>query len=99
MRHARSQEDALVQRVQRALPLGARGRPALLAFLRARGVIGSIAPRLKVIGIFPAGSQGEFLCRFTVEDGDWAETFVAPLGQLALDRRHSAARKLDLCRR
>ncbi|MFZ3181203.1 MAG: hypothetical protein WA156_13575 [Methylocystis silviterrae] len=99
MRHAWSQEDALVQRLQRALPLGARGRPALLAFLRARGVIGNIAPRLKVIGIFPAGAQGEFLCRFSVEDGVGAETFVAPLGQLALDRRHLAARKLDLCRR
>jgi hypothetical protein len=99
MSHAWSQEAILVQRLQRALPLGARGRPALLAFLRARGVIGSIAPRLKVIGIFPAGAQGEFLCRFTIEDGLGMETFVAPLDQLALDRRHPVARKLDLCRR
>jgi hypothetical protein len=97
MRRARSQEDVLIQRLQRALPLGARGRPALLAFLRARGVIGSIAPRLKVIGIFPAGAEGEFLCRFTVEDSAFAKTFVAPLGQLALDRRHSAARDIAAC--
>lgn len=99
MRHAWNQEDVLIQRLQRALPLGARGRPALLAFLRARGVIGSIAPRLKVISIIPAGAQSGFMCRFTIEDSALAETFVAPLGQLALDRRHPAARKLDLCRR
>jgi hypothetical protein len=99
MSHAWSPETVLVQRLQRALPLRARGRPALLAFLRARGVIGSIAPKLKVIGIFPAGAQGEFLCRFTVEDGVEMETFVAPLDQLALDRGHPVARKLDLCRR
>jgi hypothetical protein len=99
MHHARNQEDILVQRLQRALPLGARGRPALLAFLRARGIIGGIAPKLKVIGIFPSGAQSEFMCRFTVEDGVGAETFVAPLDQIALDRRHPVARKLDLCRR
>ncbi|MGD9656251.1 MAG: hypothetical protein AB7U61_01205 [Methylocystis sp.] len=99
MRHARIQDDALVQLLQRALPLGARGRPALLAFLRARGVIGNVAPRLQVVGIFPAGAQSEFMCRFTIEDCARDETFVAPLGQLALDRRHPAARKLDLRRR
>lgn len=99
MRDAWSQEDALIQRLQRALPLGARGRPTLLAFLRARGVIGNVAPRLKVIGIFAGGPQNEFLCRFMVEDGVSAETFIAPLGHLALDRRHPSARKLDLCRR
>ncbi len=99
MRHARSQEDILVQRLQRALPLGARGRPALLAFLRTRGIIGSIAPRLKVIGIFPSGAQSEFMCRFTIEGSARDETFVAPLGQLALDRRHPATQKLDVRRR
>lgn len=78
--------------LRRALPLSAHARPALLSFLRARGAIGRTSPRLTVIDVFDAGAAGGLMCRFAVaEDGD-GSCFIAPLAQIALERKHPAAR-------
>lgn len=87
-------DDYLLWRLQCQLPLLARGRPALLALLRSRGVIGNVSSRLKIVGVVQPGQRGDFMCRFVIEGGTNAETFLAPLAQLALDRRYPIAREL-----
>ena len=87
-------DDDLILRLQRQLPLLAHGRPALLDFLRARGVIGSGSPRLKVVGVFQAGQRGDLMCRFIIEGDVSNQSFVVPLTGVALSRRHPAAREL-----
>lgn len=86
--------SAIVLRLQRQLPLPAHGRPALLDFLRARGVIGSASPRLKLVGVFQAGPRGDLMCRFIIEGDASNQSFVAPLADVALNRRHPAAKEL-----
>ncbi|MGD9545486.1 MAG: hypothetical protein AB7F41_13685 [Methylocystis sp.] len=85
--------DSLVQSLRSALPLSARPRPALLDFLRARGASGRNAPRLVIVDIFNAGAQG-LMCRFKIADESDAADFVAPLAQIALDRRYRSAQRL-----
>lgn len=87
-------DDDLLWRLQRALPLIARGRSPLLAFLRSRATIGNVSPKLKIVGIFRAGEQEEFMCRFTIDDSGCSKIFCAPLDQLAVDRRYPVAREL-----
>jgi hypothetical protein len=98
MSYAQGRDARLLQRLQRSLPLSAYGRPALLAFLRTRGSIGGASSRLKIVSIFQAGRTGDLMCRFSIEGRCGDETFFAPLAQLALDRRHPAARELALRR-
>jgi len=88
----------LVQRLRRALPLPAYPRPALLAFLRTHRAIGGCAPRLILTDVFDAGGAGGIMCRFAIADVD-ASRFVAPLDQLALDRRRPVAREAAAYRR
>ncbi|MGD9656429.1 MAG: hypothetical protein AB7U61_02140 [Methylocystis sp.] len=95
MSYAQSQEKHFVQRLQRALPLRAYGRPTLLAFLRSRRLIGPASPRLKVIGISTTGAANGFMCRFRIEGRAYEETFFAPLAHIALDRRHPITREID----
>lgn len=93
-----SREAYLIQRLQRGLPLFAHARPALLAFLCARGTIGGVLLRLKIVNLFRAGQDGDLMCRFSIEGRGRDETFLAPFAQFALDRRHMAARELALRR-
>ncbi|MCQ4191400.1 hypothetical protein, partial [Methylocystis suflitae] len=86
--HAKN--GSLVQNLRRALPLSAHARPALIAFLRERGVIARGAPRLVILDIFDAGDAGGVLCRFAIAEDSGASSFIAPLAQVALDRRHPA---------
>ncbi len=87
-----AKRGSLVQNLRRALPLSAHPRPALLAFLRARGLIGRAAPRLIVLDIFDAGEDRGLMCRFAIAEDSEASSFIAPLAQVALARRHPAAR-------
>lgn len=89
-RHAR---DSLIQSLRGALPLSARPRAALLSFLRARGVTGRNAPRLVIVDVFDAGAQG-LMCRFEIAEESMASGFVAPLAQIALDRRYRFVQRL-----
>ncbi|MFO1103071.1 MAG: hypothetical protein U1E20_09235 [Methylocystis sp.] len=79
------------------MPLSARPRPALLAFLRARGMIGRGAPKLVIVDIFDSGAQ-DLMCRFVIE-GDAETSFVASLAQIAFDRRHPLVQRLSARRR
>ncbi len=87
-----AKRGSLVQNLRRTLPLSAHPRPALIAFLRARGLIGRAAPRLIVLDVFDAGEDRGLMCRFAIAEDGEASSFIAPLAQVALARRHPAAR-------
>lgn len=79
-----------IDRLRTSLPVSGYPRPALLAELRSRKAAGRSAPKLRVIDILDAGSDKGLMCRFLVVDKD-ARSFVAPISQIALDRRHPMA--------
>jgi hypothetical protein len=81
-----------IHNLRRALPVAAHARPPLIASLRARGVIGRGAPRLIVLDVFDAGEDRGLMCRFAIAEDGEASSFIAPLAQVALARRHPAAR-------
>lgn len=83
-------KGSLIQNLRRALPLSAHPRPALIGFLRERGVVTRGAPRLVVLDIFDAGEDRGLMCRFTIAEDGEASSFIAPLAQVALQRRHPA---------
>ncbi len=91
-------QERLVRRLRRALPLSAYPRPALLAFLRTHRATGRGSPRLILVDAFDAGDAGGIMCRFAIA-GVNASSFIAPIDQLALDRRHPVAREADAHRR
>lgn len=93
------EQKRFVQNLRRALPVTAHARPALLTFLRARGAIGRGSPRLTVIDIFDAGQGCGLMCRFTIAGETDGAAFVAPLEQLALERRRAGASDASLRRR
>ncbi len=99
MDYEHGKQQRFVQNLRRALPVSAHARPALLAFLRARGAIGRGSPRLTVIDIFDAGQDRGLMCRFTIAGEGEARGFVAPLAQLALERRRAVASDASLRRR
>ncbi|MBM3563637.1 MAG: hypothetical protein FJX16_08155 [Alphaproteobacteria bacterium] len=92
-----AKRESLVHSIRDFLPLTGRARPALLAFLRARGAIGRNAPKLVIVDILDTGVQ-DFMCRFVIE-GDAESSFVAPLTHIAFDRRHPLAQRLAASRR
>ena len=97
-----NKQGQFILRLRRALPLPAHPRPALIAFLRERGVIARGAPRLILLDVFDAGGVGgvsEMMCRFVVaEDGD-GSNFIAPFAQVALQRRRPARSRVARQRR
>ncbi len=85
-----AKKGSLVQNLRRALPLSAHPKQALFAFLRERGVVTRGAPRLIV---FDAGGAGGLMCRFTIVGETDGAAFIAPLAQVALQRRlHARSR-------
>jgi hypothetical protein len=83
----------LLERLRRGLPASAHARQPLLGYLQSRQIIGSTSPRLRIINVFPSDHSENIMCQFTIEGDANARVFVAPLTQLALDRRHPAARE------
>lgn len=79
-----------IHQLRRALPLPAHARPALTVFLRERGVVTRGAPRLVILDVFNAGEVGGLMCRFAVAENRDSSNFIAPLAQVALERRHPA---------
>jgi hypothetical protein len=45
-----------------------------------------------VLDIFDAGEDRGVMCRFAITEDGEASSFIAPLAQVALARRHPAAR-------
>jgi hypothetical protein len=86
-----------IHHLHRALPLPAHARPALIAFLRERGVVTRGAPRLVILDVFDAGAASGMMCRFAIAEDGEAASFIAPLAQVALQRRHPA--RLRVARR
>ncbi len=84
-----------IDRLRRALPAYGHPKTALLAELPMRGVTGRAAPRLSVIDIFDASGVG-VLCRFLVA-GQGQRSFIAPLSQIFLDRRHPLGPAVAAC--
>jgi len=79
-----------IHQLRGALPLPAHARPALIVFLRERGVVTRGAPRLVILDVFNAGEVGGLMCRFAVAENSDSSNFIAPLAQVALERRHPA---------
>jgi hypothetical protein len=79
-----------IHQLRRALPLPAHARPALIVFLRERGVVTRGAPRLVILDVFDAGAAGGMMCRFTLAEEAEAASFIAALAQVALERQHPA---------
>jgi hypothetical protein len=89
---AKHQEEKLVSRLQRALPVTAYGKPALMNFLRNRLSIERTSPRLTVTNVFSARDGGGLMCQFVVSGARaGSHPFVAPITQLSFDRRHPIA--------
>jgi len=88
-----------VHHVRRALPLPAHPKEALIAFLRERGVVARGAPRLVILDVFEAGAASGMMCRFAVAEDRDGSSFIAPLAQVALQRRHPGARSRVVRRR
>ncbi|MFO1126693.1 MAG: hypothetical protein U1E25_16405 [Methylocystis sp.] len=86
-----------VHHLRRALPLPAHPKKALIAFLRERGVVTRGAPRLVILDVFDAGTASGMMCRFAIAEDGEAASFIAPLAQVALERRHPA--RLRVARR
>lgn len=82
--------ESLIQYLRRALPFSAYPRPALVAFLHARGFAGRGSPRLIVLDVFDAGAARGIMCRFAIAEDANAANFIAPLAQVALARRRPA---------
>jgi hypothetical protein len=97
---AASLEEKLMWQLKCALPLPARGRPALQAYLRDRAVEVRHAPRLTVTNIFHAGEAKGLMCQFTIEGAAAGKSeFVASMQQLAFDRRHPITREIAAYRK
>ncbi|WP_292534264.1 hypothetical protein [Methylocystis sp.] len=93
------EQQRFVLNLRRVLPVSAHARPPLISFLRARGAFGRRSPRLTVIDVFDAGEDRGLMCRFTIAGETDGAAFVAPLAQLALERRRAAAPDAALRRR
>ncbi len=85
----------LVDKLQQFLPLPATPTPALRAYLR-RAVPGApMTSRWQVTSVFYAGEAGGLLCQLVVQEATATPRIImAPLTQIAFDRRHSIAREI-----
>jgi len=94
-----AKRGSFVHNLRRALPLSGHPRPALIAFLRERGLNGRGAPRLIVLDVFDAGDAGGLMCRFAVAEDGGGASFIAPLAQVALQRRRPVRSRVARQRR
>jgi hypothetical protein len=91
--------EHLVQKLRRALPLTAHGRPSLTAVL-GRSLSSNLMPRVTVTDVFYAGEESGLMCRVDVHGViDQPVVVVAPVTQLAFNRRHPIARDIAAYRK
>ena len=92
--------ELLVQKLRRALPLTAHGRPSLTAALRQCLPGPSRVPRVTVIDVFYAGEKDGLMCRVDVQGAiDEPVIVVAPIAQLAFNRGHPIAHDIAVYRK
>jgi hypothetical protein len=82
-----------LDQLRRSLPAAAHARQPLLGYLQSKRVIGSTSPTLRIVNVFLNGYDRNIMCQFVIEGDARGRVFVAPLMQLALSRRHPAARE------
>jgi hypothetical protein len=92
--------EQLMQKLRRALPLTAHGRPSLTAVLgRSRSCV-DVMPRVTVTDVFYAGEEKGLMCRLDVQGfADDPVIVVAPVTQLTFNRRHPVARDIAAYRK
>ena len=92
--------ETLMQKLRRALPLTAHGRPPLTAALRRGLSCANLLPRVTVTDVFYAGEANGLMCRIDVHKGiDDSVVVVAPVTQLAFNRKHPVAREIAAYRK
>ena len=92
--------ERLVQKLRRVLPLAAHGRPPLTAALRRSLACPDVIPPVMVTDIFYAGEEDGLMCRIDARGLDDAPiVVVAPVTQLAFNRRHPIARAVAAYRK
>jgi len=92
--------EQLVQKLRRALPLTAHGRPSLTAVLGRSLACANLMPRVTVTDVFYAGEENGLMCRVDVHGvTDEPVVVVAPVTQLAFNRRHPVARDIAAYRK
>jgi len=79
-------------RLRRNLPAYAHARQPLLRYLQSKRIVGSSSPTLRIANVF-LDSGENIMCQFQIDGDTNGRFFVVPLTQLALDRRHPAARE------
>lgn len=82
-----------LERLRSGLPASAHARQPLLSYLQSKQIIGSTSPILRIINAFPSDHGKNIMCQFMIEGDASSRVFVAPLSQIALDRRHPVARE------
>ncbi len=89
------QDERVLWRLQRMLPVSAHGRSKLLKFLRGRLPLGGISPRLTVTNIFYPRDGKSLMCKFHVDATTAGMlSVVAPIEQVAFERGHPIAQEL-----
>jgi len=78
-----------IEHIRRALPISAYPRRQLQAFLSTRRAPKGPISKLSILDIFRGDGASGFMCRFFISGDNSAKGFVAPLSQIALDRRSS----------
>ncbi len=92
--------EQLVQKLRRALPLTAHGRPSLTATLSRNLYCANLMPRVTVTDVFYAGEKSGLMCRVDVHGlAGEPVVVVAPVTQLAFNRRHPVARDIAAYRK
>jgi len=92
--------EQLVQKLRRALPLTAHGRPSLTAVLGRSLSSANLMPRVTVTDIFYAGEENGLMCRVDVQGlAEEPVVVVAPVTQLAFNRKHPIARDIAAYRK
>ena len=90
----------LVEKLRRALPLTAHGRPSLTATLSRNFYCANLMPRVTVTDVFYAGEKSGLMCRVDVHGlAGEPVVVVAPVTQLAFNRRHPVARDIAAYRK
>jgi len=92
--------EQLVQKLRRALPLAAHGRPPLMLALRQRLPGAILMPRVTITDAFYAGEKNVLMCRIDLHgEIDEPVVVLAPITQLAFNRSHPIARDIAAYRK
>lgn len=84
--------DTLMSKMERHLPLAARGTGALVRFLRGSEVSLPASRRVEIVRVFYLGDEGGIACDVTLPGSDSA--LVVSLTHLRLDGGHPLSKEV-----